>query len=124
MKSDFSENTPVTFTGPGLEIVKAFGLADLMFFLMSPFRSFTSAFLFSIEVQVTIGFGGRMITEQCPTAITVLITQNIVGLIINAVMLGGTSARTQHQKRSSLLAAPGKMWSLGNTEKIEFLIVT
>lgn len=57
---------------------------------MSPFRSFTSAFLFSIEVQVTIGFGGRMITEQCPTAITVLIMQNIVGLIINAVMLGET----------------------------------
>lgn len=37
---------------------------------------------------MTIGFGGRMITEQCPTAITVLIMQNIVGLIINAVMLG------------------------------------
>lgn len=51
-------------------------------------RSFTSAFLFSIEVQVTIGFGERVITEQCPTAITVLILQNIVGLIINAVMLG------------------------------------
>lgn len=31
-----------------------------------------------------------MITEQCPTAITVLIMQNIVGLIINAVMLGET----------------------------------
>lgn len=29
-----------------------------------------------------------MITEQCATAITVLIMQNIVGLIINAVMLG------------------------------------
>lgn len=52
------------------------------------FRSFTSAFLFSIEVQVTIGFGGRMITEQCPAAIAFLITQNIIGLIINAVMLG------------------------------------
>ena len=51
-------------------------------------RSFVSAFLFSIEVQVTIGFGGRMITEQCPAAIAFLITQNIIGLIINAVMLG------------------------------------
>ncbi|KAJ8361709.1 hypothetical protein AAFF_G00430790 [Aldrovandia affinis] len=51
-------------------------------------KSFTSAFLFSIEVQVTIGFGGRMITEQCPTAIMVLILQNIAGLIINAIMLG------------------------------------
>lgn len=55
---------------------------------MSVFRSFTSAFLFSIEVQVTIGFGGRMITEQCLAAIAFLIIQNIVGLIINAVMLG------------------------------------
>lgn len=54
-------------------------------------RSFSSAFLFSIEVQVTIGFGGRMITEQCPAAIAFLITQNIIGLIINAVMLGETS---------------------------------
>ncbi|KAJ3612094.1 hypothetical protein NHX12_020371 [Muraenolepis orangiensis] len=40
-------------------------------------KSFSSAFLFSIEVQVTIGFGGRMITEQCGTAIGVLIIQNI-----------------------------------------------
>lgn len=65
---------------------------DLFYFFLnlSLSRSFTSAFLFSIEVQVTIGFGGRMITEQCPTAITVLILQNIVGLIINAVMLGKT----------------------------------
>lgn len=55
---------------------------------MFVFRSFASAFLFSIEVQVTIGFGGRMITEECPAAIAFLITQNIVGLIINAVMLG------------------------------------
>lgn len=55
-------------------------------------RSFTSAFLFSIEVQVTIGFGGRMITEECLAAIAFLITQNILGLIINAVMLGETGA--------------------------------
>ncbi|XP_041832912.1 ATP-sensitive inward rectifier potassium channel 8 [Melanotaenia boesemani] len=62
-------------------------------------KSFTSAFLFSIEVQVTIGFGGRMITEQCLTAITVLILQNIVGLIINAVMLGCIFIKTAQSKR-------------------------
>ncbi|KAG7496584.1 ATP-sensitive inward rectifier potassium channel 8 [Solea senegalensis] len=62
-------------------------------------KSFTSAFLFSIEVQVTIGFGGRMITEQCPTAITVLILQNIVGLIINAIMLGCIFMKTAQSNR-------------------------
>ncbi|XP_056280821.1 ATP-sensitive inward rectifier potassium channel 8 [Pseudoliparis swirei] len=62
-------------------------------------KSFISAFLFSIEVQVTIGFGGRMITEHCPTAITVLIMQNIIGLIINAVMLGCIFMKTAQSNR-------------------------
>ncbi|XP_073694857.1 ATP-sensitive inward rectifier potassium channel 8 [Garra rufa] len=68
-------------------------------------NSFTSAFLFSIEVQVTIGFGGRMITEQCPTAITVLILQNIIGLIINAVMLGCIFMKTaqSHRRAETLI---------------------
>lgn len=68
-------------------------------------RSFASAFLFSIEVQVTIGFGGRMMTEECPLAITVLILQNIVGLIINAVMLGCIFMKTAqaHRRAETLI---------------------
>uniref|UniRef100_H3BC47 Potassium inwardly rectifying channel subfamily J member 11, like n=2 Tax=Latimeria chalumnae TaxID=7897 RepID=H3BC47_LATCH len=62
-------------------------------------HSFTSAFLFSIEVQVTIGFGGRMVTEDCPLAIMVLIIQNIAGLIINAVMLGCIFMKTAQANR-------------------------
>nr|XP_033818190.1 ATP-sensitive inward rectifier potassium channel 11-like [Geotrypetes seraphini] len=62
-------------------------------------QSFTSAFLFSIEVQVTIGFGGRMVTEQCPLAIMVLIIQNIAGLIVNAVMLGCIFMKTAQANR-------------------------
>ncbi|KAL2093709.1 hypothetical protein ACEWY4_011021 [Coilia grayii] len=62
-------------------------------------RSFSSAFLFSIEVQVTIGFGGRMITEECVSAIVILIVQNIVGLVINAIMLGCIFMKTAQAKR-------------------------
>ncbi|XP_061101393.1 potassium inwardly rectifying channel subfamily J member 11, like [Conger conger] len=62
-------------------------------------HSFTSAFLFSIEVQVTIGFGGRMVTEECPLAIMVLIIQNILGQIINAVMLGCVFMKTAQANR-------------------------
>uniref|UniRef100_UPI00398F3856 ATP-sensitive inward rectifier potassium channel 11-like n=1 Tax=Pristiophorus japonicus TaxID=55135 RepID=UPI00398F3856 len=61
--------------------------------------SFTSAFLFSIEVQVTIGFGSRMVTEECPLAITVLIVQNILGLIVSAVMLGCIFMKTAQANR-------------------------
>ncbi|XP_062847057.1 ATP-sensitive inward rectifier potassium channel 11 [Trichomycterus rosablanca] len=62
-------------------------------------HSFSSAFLFSIEVQVTIGFGARMITEECVGAIVVLIIQNIVGLVINAVMLGCIFMKTAQARR-------------------------
>ncbi|XP_040293725.1 ATP-sensitive inward rectifier potassium channel 8 [Bufo bufo] len=68
-------------------------------------KSFTAAFLFSIEVQVTIGFGGRMMTEECPLAISLLIMQNIVGLIVNAVMLGCIFMKTaqSHRRAETLI---------------------
>ncbi|XP_055505486.1 ATP-sensitive inward rectifier potassium channel 11-like isoform X2 [Leucoraja erinacea] len=62
-------------------------------------HSFTSAFLFSVEVQVTIGFGGRMITEECPFAIAVLLAQNIVGLVVNAIMMGCIFMKTSQARR-------------------------
>ncbi|XP_056108105.1 ATP-sensitive inward rectifier potassium channel 11 [Rhinichthys klamathensis goyatoka] len=62
-------------------------------------HSFSSAFLFSIEVQVTIGFGGRMVTEECLSAIVILIIQNIVGLLINAIMLGCIFMKTAQANR-------------------------
>nr|XP_056706985.1 ATP-sensitive inward rectifier potassium channel 11 [Euleptes europaea] len=68
-------------------------------------HSFTSAFLFSIEVQVTIGFGGRMMTEECPAAIFVLIVQNIVGLVLNSIMLGCIFMKTAqaHRRAETLI---------------------
>lgn len=52
-----------------------------------------------LRYQVTIGFGGRMVTEECPLAIVVLIIQNILGLIINAVMLGCVFMKTAQANR-------------------------
>uniref|UniRef100_A0A0K2T6V2 Uncharacterized protein n=1 Tax=Lepeophtheirus salmonis TaxID=72036 RepID=A0A0K2T6V2_LEPSM len=49
---------------------------------------FTSCFLFSIETQHTIGYGGRATTEQCPFAIIVLSFQSIIGVIIQACTAG------------------------------------
>lgn len=40
-----------------------------------------------------------MVTEECPVAITVLIIQNILGLIINAVMLGCVFMKTAQANR-------------------------
>lgn len=79
-------------------------------------HSFTSAFLFSIEVQVTIGFGGRMITEECPVAILVLIVQNIVGLVINAIMMGCIFMKTSqaHRRAETLIFSKHAVVALRN----------
>ncbi|XP_078383470.1 G protein-activated inward rectifier potassium channel 3-like isoform X1 [Oculina patagonica] len=50
--------------------------------------SFTSAFLFSLETQTTIGYGGRQITPSCPEAVVLLNVQSLIGFIIGAFMLG------------------------------------
>lgn len=51
-------------------------------------NDFTSCFLFSLETQHTIGYGGRATTEQCPVAIIVMSLQSIVGVVIQACMAG------------------------------------
>ncbi|XP_026870972.1 ATP-sensitive inward rectifier potassium channel 11 [Electrophorus electricus] len=86
-------------------------------------HSFSSAFLFSIEVQVTIGFGGRMITEECVSAIVMLIIQNIVGLVINAIMLGCIFMKTAqaHRRAETLIFSKHAVISVRNN-KLCFMI--
>lgn len=48
----------------------------------------TTAFLYSLETQTTIGYGGRALTPTCPGAVAVLIIQSLVGAIINCFMCG------------------------------------
>lgn len=86
-------------------------------------HSFSSAFLFSIEVQVTIGFGGRMVTEECPSAIIILIIQNIVGLVINAIMLGCIFMKTAQANRraETLIFSKYAVISLRN-DKLCFMV--
>ena len=43
---------------------------------------FTSAFLFSVETQHTIGYGGRATTTECPAAIIVMSVQSVIGVFI------------------------------------------
>ncbi|KAG9273308.1 ATP-sensitive inward rectifier potassium channel 1 [Astyanax mexicanus] len=51
-------------------------------------KGMTTAFLFSLETQMTVGYGGRDITPHCPGAIALLIIQTLVGSIINCFWCG------------------------------------
>ncbi|KAG8568128.1 hypothetical protein GDO81_013896 [Engystomops pustulosus] len=59
----------------------------------------TSSFLFSLETQVTIGYGFRCVTEQCGTAIFLLVAQSILGVIINSFMCGAILAKISRPKK-------------------------
>uniref|UniRef100_A0A673MNV6 Potassium inwardly rectifying channel subfamily J member 11, like n=1 Tax=Sinocyclocheilus rhinocerous TaxID=307959 RepID=A0A673MNV6_9TELE len=67
---------------------------------------FTSAFLCSWMLFAMVWWllafvqvRRRMVTEECPLAIIVLIIQNILGLIINAIMLGCVFMKTAQANR-------------------------
>lgn len=49
--------------------------------------------MFSLETQETIGYGEKSITTKCPEAIIILQLQSLVGLLIDAFMLGLTFAK-------------------------------
>lgn len=67
-------------------------------------NSFLSAFLYSIETQVTIGYGTRVITEKCPEAIILLLTQSLIGSIVDAFMVGCMFVKiSQPNKRAETL---------------------
>ncbi|XP_030622222.1 ATP-sensitive inward rectifier potassium channel 1-like [Chanos chanos] len=48
----------------------------------------TTAFLYSLETQTTIGYGGRAITPHCPGAVALIIIQSLIGAIINCFWCG------------------------------------
>lgn len=60
--------------------------------------SWVKAFLFSIETQTTIGYGGRAVTSNCPEGVLLLVVQTIVGMFVNCAMLGLLFAKLARPK--------------------------
>ncbi|KAG7250432.1 hypothetical protein CRUP_023166 [Coryphaenoides rupestris] len=56
-------------------------------------RTFTAAFLFSMETQATIGYGFRGMTENCMAAIVVVTVQDLLSCLIDTVVIGVAVAK-------------------------------
>ncbi|XP_061080033.1 inward rectifier potassium channel 2-like [Conger conger] len=93
-------------------------------------NSFTSAFLFSVETQTTIGYGYHYVTEECPVAVFMVVFQSIVGCIIDAFIIGAVMAKMAKPKKrnetlvfshnATIALRDGKlclMWRVGNLRK-------
>ena len=61
-------------------------------------NDFTTALLFSIETQHTIGYGSRQTTPHCPEAVMVMMLQSVTGVIIQSLMTGIVFAKLSRPK--------------------------
>ncbi|XP_034255564.1 G protein-activated inward rectifier potassium channel 3-like [Thrips palmi] len=64
-------------------------------------NDFTGCFLYSVESQMTIGYGTSYPSQECPEAMFVLCMQSILGLIIQAFTVGMVFAKLTRPKRRS-----------------------
>ena len=70
-------------------------------------EDFTSAFLFSVEVETTIGFGSKYVSNDCHVGAFLLVLQSILGLVIDAVLLGLIFAKLtfpRHRRKSLIFS--------------------
>lgn len=56
-------------------------------------RGFTSAFMYSVETQATIGYGFRAMSENCIVAIIVVTIQNVFSCLLDTIVIGITIAK-------------------------------
>ncbi len=66
---------------------------------VSDVYDFTTALLFSIETQHTIGYGARMAESQCASSVVVLMIQSILGVLIQCLITGMIFAKLSRPKR-------------------------
>ena len=87
--------------------------------------SFSSAFLFSLETQVTIGYGFRVIYENCRFGSFVLVLQCLLGLLIDSFMLGLVFAkltRPRNRRKTILFSDLAVIRSVNGRRCLEFRI--
>uniref|UniRef100_A0A672FF52 ATP-sensitive inward rectifier potassium channel 1-like n=1 Tax=Salarias fasciatus TaxID=181472 RepID=A0A672FF52_SALFA len=59
----------------------------------------TTAFLYSLETQTTIGYGGRAPTGHCAGTVALVVVQSLVGVFINCFMCGVILAKISLPKK-------------------------
>ena len=93
---------------------------------VSHINDFPSSFLFSLETQVTIGYGYRFISEDCGLGIALLIVQCIVGLLIDSLLLGlvfSKLTRPRNRRKTIFFSDHAVIYEKEGKKYFEFRIV-
>ena len=87
--------------------------------------SFPSAFLFSVETEVTIGYGYRFISQGCHFGIILLMIQCLSGLLIDSFMLGlvfTKLTRPRNRRKTILFSELAVIRNINGERFLEFRI--
>ena len=87
--------------------------------------NFPSAFLFSLETEVTIGYGHKFVRSECSGGIVLLVIQCIVGLLIDALLLGLIFAkftRPRNRRKTILFSDKALIYTRNGQKVLEFRI--
>ena len=88
-------------------------------------NDFSSAFLYSLETQLTIGYGFRYISSSCSIGILFLIVQSIVGLMIDSFLIGLVFAkitRPSSRRQTILFSNSAVMYEEDGERYLEFRV--
>ena len=86
---------------------------------------FPSALLFSVETQVTIGYGFKFVRSECGFAILLVMMQSLVGLLIDSFMLGlvfSKLSRPRSRRNTILFSNKAVIYEKDGTKILEFRI--
>ena len=86
---------------------------------------YASALLFSIETQVTIGYGNSFVANDCVSGLFLLILQCVTGLVIDAVLLGllfTKITRPRNRRKTIMFAERLVLYEEGDERYLEFRI--
>lgn len=64
-------------------------------------KTFSGFLLFSIETQVSIGFGEKYPSEECPEAVFMMVVQIVIGIAIEGAMVGIVYAKMVRPPKKS-----------------------
>lgn len=88
-------------------------------------NDFAAALLFSIETQVTIGYGNTFITNDCTVGLFILIFQCVIGLVIDALLLGllfTKITRPRNRRKTILFSNRAVIYEENSEQYLEFRV--
>lgn len=108
-------------------VVEAYGpIGERNLSCVENVHNFPTAFLFSLETEVTIGYGHKFIRAECGAGIVLLVVQCLVGLLIDSLLLGLIFAkitRPRNRRKTLLFSDRAVIYTNRKNQKVlEFRI--